>query len=205
MPMTTDPVDQLRVAIDATGLLISAVRDDQWAAPTPCPEWTVRDLVGHMVTSNYAFVRILGGTAPEPPARTVPEAPGGAADSPQQDAGLVDAYRDSAAALVGAFRQPGVLDRVHAVPIGPLPGIAALHLRITEVLVHGWDLARATGQDAVFPEDLAEQELAFSRSKLGDIPAGRTPFAPPQPVPGDAPAIDRLVALLGRDVSRAPS
>ena len=194
--MTTDPVDQLCVAIDATGVLISAVREDQWAAPTPCPEWTVRDLVGHMVTSNYAFVRILGGTAPE--------APGGA-DSLRPDAGLVDAYRDSAAALVGAFRQPGVLDRVHTVPIGPVPGIAALHLRITEVLVHGWDLARATGQDAVFPEDLAEQELAFSRSKLGDIPAGRTPFAPPQPVPGDAPAIDRLVALLGRDVSGSPS
>ncbi len=205
MPMTTDPVDQLCVAIDATGLLISAVRDDQWAAPTPCPEWTVRDLVGHMVTSNYAFVRILGGTAPEAPGRTAPEAPGGGADSLRPDAGLVDAYRDSAAALVGAFRQPGVLDRVHTVPIGPVPGIAALHLRITEVLVHGWDLARATGQDAVFPEDLAEQELAFSRSKLGDIPQGRTPFAPPQPVPGDAPAIDRLVALLGRDVSGAPS
>jgi uncharacterized protein (TIGR03086 family) len=203
--MTTDPVDQLCVAIDATGLLISAVRDDQWAAPTPCPEWTVRDLVGHMVTSNYAFVSILGGTAPEAPGRTAPEPPGGAADSPRPDAGLVDAYRDSAAALVGAFRQPGVLDRVHAVPIGPVPGIAALHLRITEVLVHGWDLARATGQDAVFPEGLAEQELAFSRSKLGDIPPGRTPFAPPQPVPGDAPAIDRLVALLGRDVSGAPS
>jgi uncharacterized protein (TIGR03086 family) len=205
MPMTTDPVDQLCVVIDATGLLISAVRDDQWAAPTPCPEWTVRDLVGHMVTSNYAFVRILGGTAPEAPGRTAPEAPGGAADSPRPDAGLVDAYRDSAAALVGAFRQPDVLGRVHAVPIGPVPGIAALHLRITEVLVHGWDLAHATGQDAVFPEDLAEQELAFSRSKLGDIPPGRTPFAPPQPVPGDAPAIDRLVALLGRDVSGAPS
>ena len=203
--MTTDPVDQLCVAIDATGQLISAVRDDQWSGPTPCPEWTVRDLVGHMVTSNYAFVRILGGTAPEAPSSTAPEAPGGAADSHRPDAGLVDAYRDSAAALVGAFRQPGVLDRVHAVPIGPVPGIAALHLRITEVLVHGWDLARATGQDPVFPEDLAEQELAFSRSKLGDIPPGRTPFAPPQPVPGDAPAIDRLAALLGRDVSGAPS
>jgi uncharacterized protein (TIGR03086 family) len=69
------------------------------------------------------------------------------------------------------------------VPIGSVPGIAALHPRITEVLVHGWDLARATGQHAEFPEDLAEQELAFSRSKLADIPEGRTPFAPPQPCP----------------------
>jgi hypothetical protein len=53
----------------------------------------------------------------------------------------------------------------------------------------------------VFPEGLAEQELAFSRSKLGDVPPGRTPFGPPQPVSDAAPAIDRLVALLGRNVS----
>jgi hypothetical protein len=57
-------------------------------------------------------------------------------------------------------------------------GDAALHLRVTELLVHGWDLARATGQPASFPDDLAEQELAFSRSKLADIPAGRRPFGP---------------------------
>jgi uncharacterized protein (TIGR03086 family) len=198
--MTSDPVDQLATALDATEHVIIAVRDEQWAAPTPCPEWTVRDLVSHMVTSNHAFVRILSGAPARAPGSPAPDAPAsGLAGVP--DRGLVEAYRDSAGALLAAFRQPGVLDRVHTVPIGPVPGIAALHLRITEVLVHGWDLARATGQHAEFPEDLAEQELAFSRRKLGDIPAGRTPFAPPQPVPDDAPAIDRLVALLGRNVN----
>ncbi len=198
--MSSDPVDQLASAFDATGQILVAVRDEQWSAPTPCPEWTVRDLVSHMVTSNYAFVRILSGAPAQAPGRTAPDAPGnGVADVP--DRGLAEAYRESAAALIAAFRRPGVLDRVHTVPIGSVPGIAALHLRITEVLVHGWDLARATGQHAEFPDDLAEQELAFSRRKLGDIPAGRTPFAPPQPVPDDAPAIDRLVALLGRNVN----
>ena len=195
--MSPDPVDQLATAFDATGRILTAVRDEQWSAPTPCSQWTVRELVGHMVTSNHAVVRILNGEPAQAAASTVPEAPGSSA----ADDGLVEAYRDSAAALLGAFRQPGVLDRVHTVPIGTVPGIAALHLRITEALVHGWDLARATGQHAGFPEDLAEQELAFSRSKLGDLPPGRSPFAPPQPVPDDAPAIDRLVALLGRNVS----
>jgi len=195
--MSSDPVDQLATAFDAAGQVLTAVRDDQWSAPTPCSQWTVRDLVGHMVTSNHAFVRILNGEPAQAPAGPAPEPPG----SSGADGGLVDAYRDSAAALLGAFRQPGALDRVHTVPIGTVPGIAALHLRITEALVHGWDLARATGQHAEFPEDLAEQELAFSRSKLADIPAGRTPFAPPQPVPDDAPAIDRLAGLLGRKVS----
>ena len=138
--MTSDPVDQLATALDATEHVITAVRDEQWSAPTPCPEWTVRDLVGHMVTSNHAFVRILSGAPAQAPGSTPPEAPaGGSADGSPPDGGLVEAYRDSAVALLAAFRQPGVLDRVHTVPIGPVPGIAALHLRITEVLVHGWD------------------------------------------------------------------
>ena len=195
--MSSDPVDQLATAFDATGQILIAVRDEQWSAPTPCSEWTVRDLVGHMVTSNHAFVRILNGEPARAPGGTTPEAPAAAG----RMAGWWRPTATPRRRWSAAFRQPGVLDRVHTVPIGPVPGIAALHLRITEVLVHGWDLARATGQHAKFPEDLAEQELAFSRRKLGDIPAGRTPFAPPQPVPDDAPAIDRLAALLGRKVS----
>lgn len=71
-------------------------------------------------------------------------------------------------------------------------------LRITELLVHGWDLARATGQPARFPDGLAQQELAFSRGALSAIPPERTPFAPSRPAGPDAPAIDQLAALLGR-------
>jgi hypothetical protein len=65
--------------------------------------------------------------------------------------------------------------------------------------VHSWDLARATGQPTTgLPEDLAEQELSFSRVQLEKLPPGRSPFAPPQPVQQGAPAIDRLAGLLGR-------
>lgn len=58
----------------------------------------------------------------------------------------------------------------------------------------------ATGQRAQFPADLAEASLAFTRPMLAQIPAGRTPFGPAQAVSDDAPAIDRLVACLGRRV-----
>ena len=123
---------------------------------------------------------------------------------PPQDAGnaandgLVAAYRDSADAVVAAFGQPGALARTVEVPFGTVPGAVALHLRLTEVLVHGWDLAQATGQVAAFPQDLAEQELAFTRDALGALPPGRSPFAPPTPAPDTAPALDRLAACLGR-------
>lgn len=114
------------------------------------------------------------------------------------------AYRDSADAVLAAFALPGVLERVVAVPFGSVPGIVALHLRIVEVLVHGWDLARATRQPVRFAEDLAEQELEFTRARLGDVPPARSPFGPPQPVADGAPAIDRLAACLGRHVDIGP-
>ncbi|HKB30166.1 MAG TPA: TIGR03086 family metal-binding protein [Streptosporangiaceae bacterium] len=111
------------------------------------------------------------------------------------------AYQQASSVLRDAFAQPDVLSLMFPSPIGTVPGVALLHLRITEMLVHGWDLAQATAQPARLPDDLAEQELRFTRAKLGDIPAGRSPFAPPQPVSGDAPAIDRLAACLGRRVT----
>ncbi len=185
--MTSAPAEQLARAFAATELVIAGLTDTDWTAPTPCTEWNVRDLVDHLVTGNDRFTSSLG----EP---VTPRTDAAAAD-------LLGAYRDSAAALVTAFDQPDVLERVITVPFGSVPGIVALHLRITEVLVHGWDLASATGRAGTFPEDLAEQELAFSRAKLGDIPADRTPFGAPQPVADDAPAIDRLAACLGRTVT----
>jgi uncharacterized protein (TIGR03086 family) len=81
-----------------------------------------------------------------------------------------------------------------------VPGVVALHLRITDVLVHGWDLARAIGGTPAFPDDLVAQELAFSRAALDGLPPERSPFAAPQPVADDAPLIDRLAACLGRSV-----
>jgi uncharacterized protein (TIGR03086 family) len=191
--MTTEPVDQLSAALNATGQVIAGVAGEQWAHPTPCPEWNVRDLVTHLITGNSMFASILHGA---PPAA--------AQHIYRCDNDLLSAYHDSAGLLLTAFRSPGVLERVFTVPFGSVPGIVALHLRITEVLVHGWDLARATGRPATFPEDLADQELTFSRGKLAEIPPDRSPFASPQPVADDAPAIDRLAACLGRNVTPQP-
>ena len=189
--MTDGPVGQLALALDVTGGLIDGIgADGQWEAPTPCPGWTVADMVTHLADGNYVFVAILRGT-PLEQARAVAEAV-----APGDD--LAARYRDSGAKLVDAFSQPGVLEQVVTIPPGTMPGIGALHIRTVEALVHGWDLARATGRSAPFPDDLAEQELAFTRRALDGLPAGSRAFGPPQPVPDDAPAIVRLAACLGR-------
>jgi uncharacterized protein (TIGR03086 family) len=136
-------------------------------------------------------------TGASPPVLTGRPRPDHAADHLGDDP--AGAYRQSGETLVEAFSRPGVLESTLTVPAGTVPGAVALHLRLTEILVHGWDLARATGQDvADLPADLAEQELEFSRNQLEKLPPGRRPFDPPQPVSDDAPAVDRLAALLGR-------
>ncbi|HEX3622546.1 MAG TPA: TIGR03086 family metal-binding protein [Acidimicrobiales bacterium] len=186
--MTSAPVDQLADAMDLTGGLVAGVRPDQWGLDTPCSGWSVRDLVNHLVVGHRRFACFVRG---EP-------APSLDVDHLGEDA--VAAYRTTADELLEAFRQEGALDRIVTVPIGPVPGIVALHLRLVEALVHGWDLASATGQPTSFPDDMVEQALAFTADSLTAIPPGRTPFGSPQPAPDEAPTIDRLAALLGRPV-----
>lgn len=110
-------------------------------------------------------------------------------------------YRVAAGDLLTAFRQPGALERILQVPVGAVPGIAAVHLRAVEELVHGWDLARATSQAVRFPDGIVQRELEFTRVKLADVPPGRALFAPPQPAPDHASPLYRLAALLGRPLS----
>jgi len=178
--------DQLRAAIVQAGDLVARVTAEQWSSATPCEGWDVRTLVSHLVTGNRLFTAALRG---EQPAQL------SADDDP------VAAFGDSGSELLTAFASPGALQRVVHVPFGTVPGEVALHLRITEILVHGWDIARATGQHAEFDEAVAVQELEFSSGALGAIPPERRPFGSPQQPPADASALERLAALLGRNVS----
>jgi uncharacterized protein (TIGR03086 family) len=173
------------------GDLIDRIAAGQWMAPTPCAEWNVRDLVNHLVGMNLVLVALFeGGPMPERGADRLGADPAGA-------------YRRSAAALQAAAARPGVLERSQATPVGVATGAERLQWRIADLLVHGWDLAQATGVVAELPDDLVEQALTFARAQLPGQPrAGR--FADPRPIPDNAPAIDRLAAFTGRPVPWTP-
>ena len=189
LEQATHYVAQLGQALLATDAVVAAVSDDEWSTATGCPEWTAHDLLNHLVGGNLTVAALLVGHAPPHPA------------DDHLDGNPLTAYRASGDALRAAFGEPGALERTVTLPMGVVSGAVALHLRLTELLVHGWDLARATGQPVTgLPADLAEQELAFSRAQLDRIPPERRPFAVSQPVADNAPAVDRLAALLGRPV-----
>jgi uncharacterized protein (TIGR03086 family) len=189
-PRSSPSVEKLGQALAAVGDLVTGIRPTQWSAPTPCTDWTARQLVNHLVGMNRVFAALLGDQSPpRPSADHLGDDPPGA-------------YHDSAVALRTAFDQPGVLARSYQGPLGAATGAERLQIRLYDLLAHGWDLAQATGQPAVLPDDLAEQALAFVRTQLSEQ-ARTTRFGPAQLVADDAPAIERLVAFLGRSVDTA--
>jgi uncharacterized protein (TIGR03086 family) len=184
-------LDLLARSFAAVGVLVDAIQPGQWSAPTQCLDWTVHRLVEHLVGKNLVFAAVLA------------ELP-----LPQRGDGmpsdqLARAYHESAAALLDAYEQPGVLDRTYQGPLGPATGAPRLKIRMYDLLAHGWDRAQALGRPAELPEDAAEESLAFARADGRAVRPGGGCFDPPRPVADAAPAIVRLVAFLGRDVSAA--
>lgn len=183
-----DPIDDLTRALAVTEDLLPGA-DGRWSDPTPCDGWSVLQLVEHLVGGHQLFADAATG-APPPAPFDPTGVLGDDARSALQGVGR---------ALVEAFSRPGALEEPVTIPIGTVPGAVAVRVRIVESLVHGWDLARATGQTAAVPDDLAESTFAFTRGLLPNVPRDRSPFGPPQAVGDDAAPLVRLVALLGRD------
>jgi len=174
-------------ALAGTDQIVSGIKPGQWSAPTPCGGLDVRAVLGHLVTGHLVFIARVQGLP----------VPSRAADHLGEDPAA--AFRRSGQALRQAFGQPGVLRESYQGPLGPAPGVFLVQVRIVELLGHGWDLARATGQPASYPAGLVERALAQARAGLADRPGGPgAPFAAEVPVPASAPAIDRLAGFLGR-------
>lgn len=185
-----DPMDQLDAhqrAQDALIAVLGAVGDDQLDDPTPCAEWTVRDLLAHVVAGNH---RVAGSAAPAPEELARLDA-----------AGLRAAVVASATAAQERFAAPDGLTRMLPMPFGEVPGSVVIGLRTTDLLTHAWDLAAATGQPTDMEPELAEQLLALSRERIQPAFRGPgKPFAEEQPCDDGLPAADRLAAFLGRSV-----
>ena len=174
-------------ALADTDRIVSGIKPGQWSVPTPCRGLDVRAVVGHLVTGHLVFIaRVQGLPAPDRAADHLGEDPAAA-------------FRRTGQALRQAFGGPGVLAETYQGPLGPADGVFLVQVRIVELLGHGWDLARATGQPAEYPDGVVVRALAQARKGLAGRPDGPgAPFAAEVPVPAGAPTIDRLAGFLGR-------
>jgi uncharacterized protein (TIGR03086 family) len=195
------PMVQLGPAATRMADLIEGVPDELLGAPTPCLEYTLGDLVDHIRRFTLAFT---AAAKKDTAGMTSGRAPGDASSLgddwrtriPRDLASLAEAWRDPAA-WTGMTMAGGI----------DLPGELAGIIALDELVVHGWDVARASGQD--FDQDRASLEAVFGFVKqfsgAGQEAAREGMFGPEVAVPEDAPLLDRLIGLTGRDPNWSPN
>ena len=182
----------LSKALDQVTWLIEAVEVADLVRPTPCSEWSVRDLLSHLVAIDTRIAHVAGGGH----FAEVPTSVTGIADY-----GWADAWRAGLVTVRNSVGGPDVLGRTWQHPAGDMPGFQAIAIYASEFAVHGWDLARALGRDAELDQSLA---AALVGPMAGALPAQprnlpQIPFGPVVEVPADAAPYARLVGWVGRD------
>ncbi|MFI9805439.1 TIGR03086 family metal-binding protein [Streptomyces sp. NPDC052301] len=178
--------------------LAEAVPEERLTGPTPCPDLAVRNLLGHLLMLSVAFRdaarKDLGATTDTSPDTVVPDiGPGWREELPKVLDELADAWRDPAA-WTGNTRAGGV----------DLPGAVAGAVVADELVIHGWDLARATGQDYTPDPAALDSAFVFLEAAAGDPDRGGGLFGPVVEVPGTGSRLDRAVGLSGRDPGWRP-
>jgi len=188
-----DSVALLQRVVDETTKLVNQVTPDQLANPTPCTEWTVRDLINHITGGATMFA--LSAEQGSVPDDQVGQLMGG----DNLAAGVQSSWATASARAMAAFEQPGVMEKIVKLPFGEMPAGIALNIAIFDVATHAADLARATGQ-SVGDREMLDAALQMGRQMIG--PELRQPgvFGPEQTVAEDAPVEDRLLAFAGRAV-----
>jgi uncharacterized protein (TIGR03086 family) len=175
--MQADLRDLYRQASRWAAERVAGARDLE--AGTPCPGWRVRDLINHMLDTQRYFAGAARGEKAALPSPTPPPL---LTDDPAAD------FDRATAEVMEAYAPDGVIERT-----GPALGIA-----FSDQLLHGWDLARATEQDATMPDGLARAAYDCIHGRFTDEQRTGV-FGPEIPVGDDATPQQRLLAYTGRD------
>jgi uncharacterized protein (TIGR03086 family) len=184
--------DRYRRHADAFESKVAAVRPDQWTNPSPCEKWTARDVVDHIVSMHGSMLM-----------------PVGRALAPAGDDALAN-FRAARAAVEEVLADPALAGQQTDTPAGRMTVAEQIDQVVSNDLVlHGWDLARATGQDDTMdPADVDRlwgsttaipPELMERYRTPGAFGPGVEVFGPEVAVPEDAPLQDRLLGLIGRN------
>jgi uncharacterized protein (TIGR03086 family) len=183
-----DPIAAYDEVVVTVGGLVERTSVDQFRLPTPCDGWTVRKILDHLVEVVDMYGDLARGVMPQ-------EGEERHYDDP------VAAFPVMAGRTRSAFAAPGYLDTVADTPIGAQPGRAVVQHVVNELVTHGWDLARATGQGTNLVPRIATAVLASWQAFLGRWDRADNPnFAAERLAPAGATPADRVAAYLGRAV-----
>lgn len=185
-----DPRPTFTRALDQAERQVAAVRPDEMTGPTPCTEYDVRALLGHVVMVLHMLAHAgKGGDALD-----APNVVDGVADD-----GWADAFARGRSEVEQVWADDEKLDSLVRLPWAQLPGRIAIEAYTHELTVHSWDIARATGRLADLDPDLGARALeGFSQFAPPETRSEQGPFGPIVPVSDDADVYTRLAAFLGR-------
>jgi uncharacterized protein (TIGR03086 family) len=173
-----DQLDQLGPLLAG---VVGGIRADQLDSPTPCAEFTVRGVLEHMIGGATTFAAAFRGIEPGPP----------------DTSAVLATFGPALTGLAEAMHSPGALDRTIQAPFGDVPGDTFARFVVLDGLVHGWDLATATGQPYEPPDALVAEVQAFAPSVVESLRDGDI-FASAVEPRSPATPIERLVAFTGR-------
>jgi uncharacterized protein (TIGR03086 family) len=191
----TDIADRYRAHADAFEAKVAAVRPDQWSSPSPCARWNARDVVDHIVSMHGYMLAPLGRNLGSDVS---------VADDP------LAAFQAARAAVEAVLRDPELAQTRCETPTGEMTAEDQIDQVVSDDLVlHGWDLARATGQDDTMDPQDVQRLWESTRSVPAEVMEQyRTPgafgpgvevYGPEVQVADDAPLQHRLLGLIGRD------
>jgi len=187
-----EPTDQLSYIIPTISSVVDRIQVMQMDDPTPCENFTVHDVLDHMMVLGGTFTYWFRGE--EAPELTAPGVYGWV---PSQE------FREVMDDLLAAIKSPGALDRTIESPVGTMSGESFARLVALDGLLHGWDLATATGQRFEVPAAVIDAVADFAQAALtDDLRDGDTFKNARDAGPGASP-IERVAAFSGRRVAAA--
>jgi uncharacterized protein (TIGR03086 family) len=184
-----EPLEVLDAALAQTRPIVAAVSPDELARPTPCEAWDVRKLLNHLFGAMVLFRDVVGGS---------PDYAALEADHFTDDPLRV--YDELAAQLRTAWSAGGVIDGTVSFATQELPGGFVARMLAGDVVVHGWDVATATGQSVGWDQELAADIIDWQQEAARVFPPElrANAFGAEVLPPEGADTMARLVALVGR-------
>lgn len=176
-------------AMSATSAYLDSVRAEQWRNATPCSEWNVRDIANHIIGENLWAAELL-------PGKSIEEV-GNRLDGDLAGGDPAAAYRASVQAATLACTAPGSMEATCHLSFGDYSGADYAGQLLLDTVVHGWDIARATGQDTRPDDELVTACLPIAEEMTAQFRSAGV-FGENLPVSPDADAQTRLLAIMGR-------
>jgi uncharacterized protein (TIGR03086 family) len=186
-----DQAAMMGKVLDETNRVVGGIEPSQLDNPSPCDEWTVRDVLNHVTSGATMFaVCVRDGSISD-------ERLGELMTGDSLGTDYKGSFRAASTAAMDAFAEPGAAEKMVKLPFGEMPAGVAINIAIFDVATHTWDLAKGTGQTMQLDPEVLGAAYELAQAMIPDMRAGGL-VGEEVIVAVDAPMEDRLAGLAGR-------